>query len=151
MEDRMTVPNSGSTPSPGATTGKRPLARGLNASPGTATGKIVFHTDEARAAAAKGERVILVRVETSPEDVEGIRASAGILTTRGGLTGDAAIVARILGKPCVAGCSGVHVDYTERKLRVLVEDQHRSTREEVILAAGDLLTVDGSTGFVYAG
>jgi pyruvate,orthophosphate dikinase len=134
-----------------AFSGKQRLARGLAASPGIATGKIVFRSDEARAKADAGEAVILVRIETSAEDVEGMRAAKGILTTRGGLTGDAAIVARILGKPCVAGCTAANVDYVAKTISIAVEDERRATRERVVLHEGQMLTVDGSTGYVYAG
>ena len=87
------------------------LARGLPASPGAASGKVVFSADEAEALAARGEAVILVRVETSPEDIHGMHAARGILTTRGGMTSHAAVVARGMGRPCVAGAGDLRVDY----------------------------------------
>ena len=87
------------------------LARGLPASPGAASGKVVFSADEAEAAASRGEAVILVRIETSPEDIHGMHAARGILTTRGGMTSHAAVVARGMGRPCVAGAGDLRIDY----------------------------------------
>src|SRR3974390_3397188 len=87
------------------------IATGLPASPGAASGEIVFSADEAEALKAKGKSVILVRVETSPEDIHGMHAAEGILTTRGGMTSHAAVVARGMGKPCVSGCGNIRVDY----------------------------------------
>jgi len=118
------------------------LARGQGASPGTATGKIVFVAAEAVKLAEQGENVILVRVETEAEDTPGLRAAVGIVTTRGGLTSDAAIIARSLGKPCIAGCSTMSVSYTEEKLVV---------RGGPTLAKHHVITIDGSRGIVYDG
>ncbi len=120
---------------------KAPLGRGLPASPGAASGAIVFNADEAEARAAKGEAVILVRIETSPEDIHGMHAARGILTTRGGMTSHAAVVARGMGRPCVAGCSGIAVDYGAQTLSAGGQT----------LRAGEAITIDGSTGDVFAG
>src|SRR5688572_31100422 len=97
---------------------KRFLARGMGASPGIATGAIVFRSDDAVAMAGQGHSVILVRIETTSEDVPGMKVAAGIITTRGGITGDAAIVARSLGKPCIASCPPLRVDYADNRLTV---------------------------------
>ncbi len=129
---------------------KRRLARGLNASPGIATGRIVFDSASAVDDAAKGP-VILVRIESSAEDMAGMRAAAGILTTRGGLTGDGANVARSLGKPCIAGCSAVVVDYRSETLTIAVDDPTRAKTERVTLKRGDLLTLDGTRGYIFEG
>src|SRR6188768_1539292 len=117
------------------------IATGLPASPGAASGEIVFSSDEAAKLQADGRNVILVRVETSPEDIHGMHAAEGILTTRGGMTSHAAVVARGMGRPCVSGASAVSIDLPARKLRI-------GSRE---LAEGDLLTIDGATGEVMAG
>ena len=117
------------------------LARGLPASPGAACGAVVFSADEAEARAAKGEAVILVRIETSPEDIHGMHAARGILTTRGGMTSHAAVVARGMGRPCVAGCGGIAVDYGAQSL----------TAGGKIVRAGDIVTLDGTTGEVFVG
>src|SRR5947209_7174922 len=117
------------------------LATGLPASPGAASGEIVFSSDEAEALKGHGRKVILVRVETSPEDIHGMHAAEGILTTRGGMTSHAAVVARGMGKPCVSGAGGIRVDYAARSL----------SAADVTLRAGDLVTVDGTTGQVLAG
>lgn len=117
------------------------LAKGLPASPGAASGKVVLDADTAEAWRARGDRVILVRVETSPEDIHGMHAAQGVLTARGGMTSHAAVVARGMGRPCVSGASAVSIDLAARKLRI-------GDRE---LAEGDLLTLDGSTGQVMAG
>ena len=117
------------------------LARGLPASPGAASGKVVFSADEAEAAASRGEAVILVRVETSPEDIHGMNAARGILTTRGGMTSHAAVVARGMGRPCVAGAGDLRVDYAGGTITVL---NH-------LVRAGDMLTLNGSTGEVIQG
>src|SRR5512146_1944114 len=98
--------------------GKELLAKGLGASPGVATGEIVFRAEEAVSLTSHGKSVILVRIETTQDDVGGMKAAAGIVTTRGGLTGDAAIVARSLGKPCVASCPPMRVDYAQNLLTV---------------------------------
>jgi pyruvate,orthophosphate dikinase len=117
------------------------IATGLPASPGAASGKVVFAVDRAVEMAAGGERVILVRTETSPEDIDGMRVAQAILTSRGGMTSHAAVVARGMGKCCVAGCSDLQVDYEKREFRA-------GTR---VFAEGEAITVDGSTGTVYAG
>jgi pyruvate,orthophosphate dikinase len=117
------------------------LTKGLPASPGAASGKIVLDADTAETWAARGEKVILVRVETSPEDIHGMHAAQGILTARGGMTSHAAVVARGMGRPCVSGASQVSIDLAGRKLRI-------GARE---LAEGDTLTIDGATGEVMAG
>ncbi|MGD9617356.1 MAG: pyruvate, phosphate dikinase [Alphaproteobacteria bacterium] len=117
------------------------LARGLPASPGAASGKIVFSADEAEAAASRGERVILVRAETSPEDIHGMHAARGILTVRGGMTSHAAVVARGMGRPCVAGAGDLRIDYAAGTLAV----------RNHIVRAGDMITINGSTGEVMSG
>jgi pyruvate,orthophosphate dikinase len=117
------------------------LSRGLPASPGAASGKIVFNSDVAEDMAQKGEAVILVRIETSPEDIHGMHAARGILTTRGGMTSHAAVVARGMGRPCVAGAGEILVDYESGEVRVAGRT----------LKAGDLLTIDGATGEVIEG
>ncbi len=117
------------------------LARGLPASPGAAGGVIVFSADEVEARAARGEDTILVRIETSPEDVHGMHAARGVLTTRGGMTSHAAVVARGMGRACVAGCGGIRVDYAAQTL----------SAGNRTLKAGDWITLDGSTGEVFAG
>ncbi len=120
---------------------KTQLAKGLPASPGGATGKIVFDSDRAVEWAQSGEKVILVRIETSPEDISGMVSSQGILTTRGGMTSHAAVVARGMGKCCVAGCGEVDVDYGKKEMRV----------RGYVLTEGDQITLDGSTGEVFLG
>lgn len=117
------------------------LAKGLPASPGGATGKIVFSSEVAVHAKEKGEKVILVRVETSPEDIEGMVSAQGILTSRGGMTSHAAVVARGMGKCCVAGCGEVQIDYNKKEMRA----------SGYTLKEGDIITLDGSTGEVYLG
>ncbi|RAU21415.1 pyruvate, phosphate dikinase [Paramagnetospirillum kuznetsovii] len=118
------------------------LARGLPASPGAASGKIVFSADEAEDwVVNKKEKVILVRVETSPEDIGGMHVSEGILTTRGGMTSHAAVVARGMGTPCVAGCGEIRVDYAAKTMKVMGQ----------IVKEGDVITLDGSTGEVFLG
>jgi pyruvate,orthophosphate dikinase len=121
----------------------RLLARGLNAGPGAATGRIVFHAEDAEAAARRGEHVILVRIETSPEDIRGMAAAEGILTARGGMTSHAALVARQMGKVCVAGCEALSVDYARSEIHVNGRD--------VALRDGDDLSIDGTTGEVFLG
>ncbi len=124
------------------------LAKGMGASPGTATGKIVFRSEEAVAMAADGTSVILVRTETTSEDVPGMRAAAGIVTTRGGITGDAAIVARSLGKPCIASCAPMRVDYAKDLLTVWRDstgDEH-----DIVLHKGDTITINGSSGEIWS-
>ncbi len=127
------------------------LAKGLAASPGAAQGRIVFDADEAERRAAQGEALILVRLETSPEDIHGMAAARGILTARGGMTSHAAVVARGMGKPCVAGCSAMAVNYREQTLTITVYDEGDHPRETVVLKRGDVLTLDGAAGHVYAG
>jgi pyruvate,orthophosphate dikinase len=117
------------------------IATGLPASPGAASGEIVFSSDEAAKLQADGRKVILVRIETSPEDIHGMHAAEGILTTRGGMTSHAAVVARGMGKPCVSGCGNIRVDYGRGTMGV-------GSRT---LRAGDVITIDGSTGQVLAG
>lgn len=121
----------------------RVVARGLPASPGAVSGVAVFDPDEAVERAAAGERVILVRVETSTEDMDAIRASVGVLTSRGGLTSHAALVARGLGRCCVTGCADIVVDERRGRFRVRSGSQ--------IVGAGDVLTLDGSSGEVILG
>jgi len=117
------------------------LSRGLPASPGAASGKIVLSSDLAEDMAQKGEDVILVRIETSPEDIHGMHAARGILTTRGGMTSHAAVVARGMGRPCVAGAGDISVDYDTGEVRI----------GGTVLRSGDLLTIDGATGEVIEG
>jgi pyruvate, orthophosphate dikinase len=117
------------------------IATGLPASPGAACGEIVFSSDEAESLKSQGRKVILVRVETSPEDIHGMHAAEGILTTRGGMTSHAAVVARGMGKPCVSGAGSLRVDYRHQTL----------TAGGTVLKKGDTLTIDGSTGQVLAG
>jgi pyruvate,orthophosphate dikinase len=130
---------------------KKLLARGLAASPGAAQGHIVFSADEAERRAGQGKPVILVRVETSPEDIHGMKAARGILTARGGMTSHAAVVARGMGKPCVAGTSAIHVSYEEQTMAVTVYAEDGHPKETVTLKKGDVVTIDGSTGHVYEG
>ncbi len=117
------------------------IAAGLPASPGAASGEIVFSSEEAEALKAKGRKVILVRVETSPEDIHGMHAAEGILTTRGGMTSHAAVVARGMGKPCVSGAGAIRVDYAAKTM----------TAGGRTLKQGEVVTVDGSTGQVLLG
>ncbi len=117
------------------------VATGLPASPGAAAGEIVFDSDDAEAAKAAGRKVILVRVETSPEDIHGMHAAEGILTTRGGMTSHAAVVARGMGKPCVSGAGGLRVDYGSQTM----------IAGGVTLKKGDFITIDGSMGQVLQG
>src|SRR5690242_16139933 len=112
---------------------RRVLATGLPASPGAATGEIVFSSDEAADMKGAGHKVILVRVETSPEDIHGMHAAEGILTTRGGMTSHAAVVARGMGKPCVSGAGALRVDYRTQTM----------SAGGVTLKKGDTLTIDG--------
>ncbi len=130
---------------------KKLLARGLAASPGAAQGKIVFSADEAERRAGQGEAVILVRVETSPEDIHGMKAARGILTARGGMTSHAAVVARGMGKPCVAGCSALAVSYAEQQVTITQYDDGGRPTETVTLKKGDVITLDGGAGHVYQG
>jgi pyruvate,orthophosphate dikinase len=130
---------------------KRVLARGLSASPGAASGHIVFSADEAERRAGQGKPVILVRVETSPEDIHGMKAARGILTARGGMTSHAAVVARGMGKPCVAGVSAVAVNYASQTMTVTVYDDAGRPTETITLKKGDIITIDGGTGHLYDG
>ncbi|MDB5220936.1 MAG: Pyruvate,phosphate dikinase [Myxococcaceae bacterium] len=127
------------------------LAKGMGASPGTATGQIVFRSEDAVALAAQGTSVILVRTETTPEDVPGMRAAAGIITTRGGITGDAAIVARSLGKPCIASCPPMRVDYAKESLTVWRDSTTDDADADVVLAKGTVITMDGAKGEIWTG
>jgi pyruvate,orthophosphate dikinase len=117
------------------------LSKGLPASPGAASGAVVFNADEAESRAGKGEAVILVRIETSPEDIHGMHAARGILTTRGGMTSHAAVVARGMGRPCVAGAGGMSVDYGQQTL----------SAGGKTVRAGETITIDGATGEVFVG
>ncbi len=117
------------------------VAQGLPASPGAASGKVMFDADRAELFGRIGEKVILVREETKPEDIHGFFASEGILTSRGGKTSHAAVVARGMGKPCVAGAEGIEVDTRKRQARV----------GDILLHEGDIITIDGGTGKVYLG
>ena len=120
---------------------RKVVATGLPASPGAASGEIVFSADEAEALKAKDKSVILVRIETSPEDIHGMHAAEGILTTRGGMTSHAAVVARGMGKPCVSGAGALRVDYAAGTMSVAGQT----------FKQGDVITIDGSTGQVLAG
>ena len=119
----------------------RILARGLPAGPGAAAGRIVFHAEDAEAWKKRGERVILCRVETSPDDIRGMDAAQGILTARGGMTSHAALVARQMGKICVVGCEAVNIDYAGREMHI----------DGSVLKEGDWISVDGGTGEVIKG
>ncbi|WP_394847542.1 pyruvate, phosphate dikinase [Pendulispora brunnea] len=130
---------------------KKFLARGLAASPGAAVGHIVFSADEAEKRASQGKPVILVRIETSPEDIHGMKAARGIITSRGGMTSHAAVIARGMGKACIAGCSAASINYAEEKLTISVYDDAGRQAEVVTLKKGDVVTIDGSTGTIYAG
>ena len=116
-----------------------PVGNALPASPGAACGKIVFTADDAKEWAARGEKVVLVRLETSPEDIEGMVASQGILTVRGGMTSHAAVVARGMGTCCVSGCGDIVVDYENKKFTLAGKEYHE----------GDWISLDGSTGNIY--
>ena len=117
------------------------VAKGLNASPGAATGKIVLDADDAEARGRSGEDVILVRWETTPDDIHGIMQARGVLTAQGGMTSHAAVVARGMGKPCVAGCEGLAIDQAGKRIKVGGQE----------LREGDLLTINGGTGEVIIG
>jgi pyruvate,orthophosphate dikinase len=130
---------------------KKLLARGLGASPGAASGHIVFSADEAERRAGQGKPVILVRTETSPEDIHGMKAARGILTARGGMTSHAAVVARGMGKPCVAGSSAIAVCYEQQTMTITVYDDHGQAKETVTLKKGDVITLDGASGQVFDG
>ena len=120
---------------------KRVLAKGLPAGPGAATGRVVFHAEDAEEWKNRGERVILCRTETSPDDIRGMDAAQGILTARGGMTSHAALVARQMGKVCVVGCEALNLDYARREMRVA----------DTVLKEGDWISVDGTTGEVMRG
>jgi len=120
---------------------RKVIAKGLPASPGAATGKIVFNAEDAHDWKGRGEKVILVRIETSPEDLKGMNAAEGILTARGGMTSHAAVVARGMGKCCVSGCGMLDIDYAKRQIKV----------DTIILKEGDYISIDGSTGEVMLG
>lgn len=121
---------------------KTVIAKGLPASPGAVNGEVVFSADDAEDAARIGLKVILVRIETSPEDIHGMHAAQGILTARGGMTSHAAVVARGMGKCCVAGCGDIKVDYAKQEF---------TTRSGQLIRKGDVITLDGSTGEVMQG
>ena len=118
-----------------------PLGKGLGASPGAACGKVVFTADDAEAWAAKGEKVVLVRLETSPEDITGMKAAQGILTVRGGMTSHAAVVARGMGTCCVSGCGDINMD----------EENKKFTLAGQTFTEGSEISIDGTTGNIYAG
>lgn len=118
-----------------------PIGRALGASPGAACGKAVFTADDAKEWAARGEKVILVRLETSPEDIEGMKAAQGILTVRGGMTSHAAVVARGMGTCCVSGCGDIVMDEANKKFTLGGKEYHE----------GDFISLDGSLGNIYAG
>ena len=118
-----------------------PIGRGLGASPGAACGKIVFTADDAEAWKARGEKVVLVRLETSPEDITGMKAAEGILTVRGGMTSHAAVVARGMGKCCVSGCGEIKMDEENKKFELAGKTY----------GEGDFISIDGSTGNIYDG
>lgn len=124
------------------------LAKGMGASPGTATGAIVFRSEDAVDLASQGKAVILVRIETTPDDVPGMKIAAGIVTTRGGITGDAAIVARSLGKPCIASCAPLHVDYAADSLTVW-RQAASGEPDDIVLKKGDVMTIDGGKGEIW--
>ena len=126
---------------------KELVARGTGASPGEATGQIVFTAQDAVAFAKEGKSVIFVRMETTSEDVPGLQAAAGILTTRGGITGDAAIVARTLGKPCIASCSQMRVDYTGGGSLTVLRDSAKG--DDLVLKKGAVVTINGATGQIW--
>jgi len=120
---------------------KRVVAKGLPAGPGAAAGKVVFNAPDAEEWAARGEKVLLVRVETSPEDIKGMNAAVGILTARGGMTSHAALVARQMGKTCVVGCEALKIDYKARTVTV----------DDTVIREGDWVSIDGFTGEVILG
>ena len=128
---------------PNALKGADRIAKGLNASPGAAVGRAVFSADSAVEWTERGEQVVLVRIETSPDDFHGMAVAQGILTARGGATSHAAVVARQIGKPCVAGCAELVVDYANGTAR--------SVESGISFAEGDWISLDGATGDVYVG
>lgn len=119
-----------------------PIGKGLGASPGAACGKVVFTADDAEAWNAKGEKVVLVRLETSPEDITGMKASQGILTVRGGMTSHAAVVARGMGTPCVSGSTDITIDYAKKTM---------ATKSGVVVKEGDWVSLDGAKGQIIEG
>ena len=126
---------------PKALKATEPVGKALPASPGAACGKIVFNAEDAKEWAARGEKVVLVRLETSPEDIEGMKAAQGILTVRGGMTSHAAVVARGMGKCCVSGCGAINMDESNKQFTLAGKTYHE----------GDWLSLDGSTGNIYDG
>ena len=126
---------------PKALKATEPVGKALPASPGAACGKIVFNAEDAKVWAARGEKVVLVRLETSPEDIEGMKAAQGILTVRGGMTSHAAVVARGMGKCCVSGCGEINMDEANKQFTLAGKTYHE----------GDWLSLDGSTGSIYDG
>ena len=128
---------------PGALQGATRIAKGLNASPGAAVGRAVFNADTAVEWVERGEKVVLVRIETSPDDFHGMAVAQGILTARGGATSHAAVVARQIGKPCVAGCAELIIDYAAGTAH--------SNETDVAFSEGDWISLDGATGEVFAG
>ena len=126
---------------PKALKATEPVGKALPASPGAACGKIVFTAEDAKEWAARGEKVVLVRLETSPEDIEGMKAAQGILTVRGGMTSHAAVVARGMGKCCVSGCGAINMDEANKQFTLAGKTYHE----------GDWLSLDGSTGNIYDG
>jgi len=120
------------------------IAKGLNAGPGAASGKVALSAQDAEEMAKNGDKVILVRIETSPEDIKGMNAAEGILTARGGMTSHAALVARQMGKVCVAGCGALKINYADRSITV-------EGRDDVYIKEGDYISIDGSTGEVILG
>jgi pyruvate,orthophosphate dikinase len=129
------------------------LAKGLNASPGAAVGKVYFTADDAEAAAANGERVILVRPETSPEDLHGMIAAEGILTSRGGLVSHAAVVARGMGKPAICGAEALGIDLARKRFQVVVQEEVGGVMSPVTetVHEGDVISINGGTGEVVIG
>ncbi|MCS7136841.1 MAG: pyruvate, phosphate dikinase, partial [Candidatus Caldarchaeum sp.] len=120
----------------------KPIAKGLNASPGAASGKVVFDTDEAAERGSRGEKIILVRPETTPEDIKGMIAAQGVLTSRGGMTSHAAVVARGMGKPAVVGCENI---------RINMDEGFFTTADGLVVRHNDVITIDGGTGQVFLG
>ena len=120
---------------------KKVIAKGLPASPGAASGKVVFTADEAERMNTQKEDTILVRVETSPEDIHGMHAAKGILTSRGGMTSHAAVVARGMGRPCVSGSGEINIDYDAKEFKA----------GDLTIREGDVITIDGASGKVMEG
>ena len=124
----------------------KPIAKGLPASPGAVTGAVVFNAADAIKQTAAGKKVILVRIETSPEDLEGMNAAVGILTARGGATSHAAVVARGMGRSCVVGCSEISIDYAAKQISTKTK-----TGDTIVVKEGEVITINGSAGTVYVG